>query len=375
MDLSKKHILHIITRSEWGGAPRVVNMLAKHSNPDTSVACGSGGRLISELREANVPVHELPQLESAPSPISDIRTLVQLCYLLNTKDFDLIHCHSTKAGLIGRLAGTITQTPTLFTVHGWGFYNTEYDKLSSAIIHGERFLAQITDAIVCVSENDLRQGDQHNITQNAMTKVIHNGVPPIEFDDDRTQISDICSITNDKPVLGAIVRLAPQKNPKAILRAGKKLQDRGRAVQVVIIGSGPLMAECEDYISKHNLDSVFLLGFQENALELLPDIDIFLLPSRFEGFPLTVLESLHAGVPIVAYDVGGVSEAVQEGCTGYVCAEGDHNQFVDNIEKIIKGDKSSFMGSNARTIARERFSAQRMSNDYEDVYKQILRDD
>lgn len=373
MSLSDKHILHIITRSDWGGAPRVVKLLAEGTDAKTDVACGPGGRLIDELRTEGIRTFEQPALKSAPDPLADTRTFLSLLSLLWRYEFDLVHCHSTKAGLLGRLAAAMTNTPTIFTVHGWGFYNSEYDRATSAIVQGERLLACVTDEFVCVSQNDLEQGQKHSIICQSDASVIHNGIPSLPSPEDRTCLVDICAIDPDVPILGSIARLAPQKDPLAILRTAKELQDRGRTVQTVIIGSGPLAEDCEKYAAENNIDDVYMLGFREDALNLLFDFDLFLLPSKFEGFPLTVLESLHAGVPLIAYDTGGVSEAIEHGETGLVAPPGDHDSFVMYTEQLLADDaRRTEMSERAQAVASKQFSAERMISEYESTYKQIL---
>lgn len=375
MDLSEYRILHVITRSDWGGAPRVVKLLAERTNADVAVACGGEGRLIEELEKLGITVFNFPYLESEPRLFSDIKSFQSLFKVLKKESFDLVHCHSTKAGLIGRLSAVALNIPTIFTVHGWGFYNTEYDRLAPVITLGERLLARVTNQIVCVSNNDLDQGKYHGITQHTRSKVIHNGVPPLSLENPRTNLADICPIDPDKPVIGAIARLAPQKNPLSILRTAKKLRDQGYNTQTVLIGKGSLMRKCEKYVQKNNLVDVHLLGFREDALEILPDLDVFLLPSEFEGFPLTILESLHAGVPLVAYDVGGVSEAIENGYTGYVVPKGEHEMFVESVIDVIYNENvNGEMSTNARKIAHEKFTADRMASEYDQVYKQVLEE-
>jgi glycosyltransferase involved in cell wall biosynthesis len=375
MDLSKKRILHIITRSDWGGAPRIVKLLAKETEAEVAVACGSGGRLIEELRAEAIPVFVQSSLQSPINPIADFQALFQLTRLLQNESFDLIHCHSTKAGLLGRFAAAVTNTPTVFTVHGWGFYNTEYDWARSVITQGERVLARVTEEIVCVSWNDLKQGRHSGIIQKTNSTVIHNGVRPLSFSDNRSHLEDVCSIDPATPVIGTIARLVPQKNPLAVLRTAKQLQDIGRTVQTVVIGSGPLAENCKQYVVEHNLENVHLLGFREDALELLTDFAAFLLPSQFEGFPLTVLESLHAGVPVVAYDVGGVAEAIQHGETGFIVSADDHVSFVEHVKQLLADDmQRSEMGDRAQAVACEKFSVGRMVSDYNRVYNRVLSD-
>ena len=370
--MNDTEILHIITRSDWGGAPRVVELLATGTSARTAVACGAGGKLIDRLEEDGIPVFEQPSLQSPPDPAGDARTLASLYRLLRHGSFDLVHCHSTKAGLVGRLAAKLAGVRTVFTVHGWGFYNTDYDRAAPVIAHGERALSRITDATVCVSKNDLTEGRRRGITAHTPSTVIHNGIPPISIRSDRRTLYEETDIEPGTTIVGAIARLSPQKNPLAIVGAGGELQRRGHDVAVVVIGDGPLAEDCKHYAAEHDADTHFL-GFHDHALELLVDFDVFLMPSRFEGFPLTVLECLHAGVPIVAYDVGGIAEAVSDGDTGFIVPPGDEETFVDRAERLVTHpEQREELSARAEGVARSHYTAERMVADYERVYAEVL---
>lgn len=372
MSPTESNVLHVITRSDWGGAPRVVKLLATGMKANAAVACGTGGKLIDELRMEGIPVFEQPLLQNLPDPVTDARALVDLCRLLRRESFDLVHCHSTKAGLVGRLAAKFVGVPTVFTVHGWGFHNTNYDRAAPIFVRGERALARITDTIVCVAENDFVAGQQLDITNDVQSTVIHNGVPPVTTQPNRRTLAEEIGIEPETTVVGAISRLVPQKNPLAIIRAGGELQRRGHDVSVVVIGDGPLAGKCKRYVNEHDVD-VHLLGFHEHALELLVNFDVSIIPSRFEGFPLTVLECFHAGVPVVAYDVGGVAEAIHNGVTGYVVTPGDETALVDRAERLVTDpERREEMSTCAETVARTHYTADRMVADYERVYASVL---
>ena len=373
--MSSPRILQVITRSDWGGAPRIVESLATQINEVAAVACGPGGRLIERLEENNVPVYVQPHLQSSPDP-KDVLAYRDLQQLIVEGEFDIVHSHSTKAGALSRIAAARADVPTVFTVHGWGFYNTKYGSLRPLVIRGEQFLEKRTDEIVCVSENDYKQGIRQGILSSNKGTVIHNGIQPLDYSSDRNTLYEKFDIDQDIPIIGSIGRIAPQKNPIATLKAARELKQRGQNAATILIGSGPLENKCEEFINKHNMDNIYLPGFIENALDFLPDFDVFLLPSRFEGFPLTVLECMHAGVPIVAHDVGGIAEAIVDGETGFVVpphGDDEHDQFVDRVQNLLENpQRREHMGQQAQEVADKRFTERQMIAEYQDIYNEYI---
>lgn len=371
--MTSRRVLQVVTRSEWGGAQRIVESLATSIDGVTAVACGPGGRLIDRLERSGVSVHVQPHLQSAPHP-RDFLAYRDLKSLIDTGNFDLVHCHSTKAGALARIAASRAGVPSVFTVHGWGFYNSGYGAIEPLITTGERLLARRTDAVVCVSHNDCRVGRQKRVLTPEQGTVIHNGIEPPEPSPDRTTLHEEFDIDPDTPVIGAVARLAPQKDPLAILDTARRLADRGHDVATVLIGSGPLAEDCRSFVSDHDMQNVYLPGFRDDAMDLLFDFDVFLLPSRFEGFPLTVLECLHVGVPVVAHDVGGVSEAIDDGSTGFVVSpERSRSTLADRVEILLTDpQRHERMGQRARQVAAARFTEQQMVKQYRTLYESIL---
>lgn len=338
-----------------------------------TVVCNSGGRLVPSLRNAGVPVVELSALQSSPSPVADSRTLIQLIRYLRTNDYDIVHCHSTKSGALGRIAATVSGLSTVFTVHGWGFYNTSYDRFSLIVRWGEQALSYVTDAVVCVSEHDRAVGRRHDIIGPTDGWVIHNGIEPININKDRPTLESVCDIAPDRPIVGSIGRLTYQKHPEAVVEVGERLHADGHDPAIVLIGDGP-QYDAVARLAEAATADVYMLGFREDAHSLLPDFDVFALPSRFEGLPLTVLECLHVGIPVVATDVGGVSEAIIDGETGHVVAPDDVTTLADCIGALLADpERRGAMSRRCRVVA-DRFTAERMVAEYDDLYRKLLDD-
>jgi glycosyltransferase involved in cell wall biosynthesis len=364
-------VLHVITHSEWGGAQRVVALLAKRLPGQTTVACGPGGRLVQELLMSDVNVETQPHLRSPPDPVSDFRALVDLRRLFGRVEPDIVHLHSTKAGILGRIAAMRLDCPTVFTVHGWGFYNTGYPRLATGLRYLERLLAARTTEIVCVSRADYERGVKHGILDGRGT-VIQNGIEQLPHGGDVDLRAEL-DLDSNATVVGSVGRLVEQKNPIEAIEALCELRSRGVEAELVLVGSGPLLSDCRRYVNERELDSVHLLGFREDAYDLLADFDVFLMPSKFEGLPLSAIEACQLGVPVVAYDVGGISEVVVDGECGYVVPAGDRGALVDALERLATDQALRIKYSRmAIERAHERFSADRMIADYETVYNRLL---
>lgn len=370
--LDDADILHVITGEEWGGAPRVVELLATQCRGTAAVACASNPRTVERFEARGLTVHPQPHLQSAPAPVGDVRAFRQLRSLVGDGRFDLVHCHSTKAGVLGRLAARLAGTPTVFTVHGWGFYNTEYERLAPVVVRLERVLARMTDSVVCVSSHDRAVGRQRGILESGTGRVVHNGIPPVEPPNVEDPLAEL-GVDGDGVVVGSVGRLVEQKRPTALIAVGERLRARGHDVDVVWIGDGDLAERCRRRAADTGADRTHFVGFREDALALATGFDVFVLPSRFEGFPVTVLEAMHLGLPVVAYDVGGVGDAVVDGETGSLVAAGDRAAMVERIDRLLRAPAlADRMGARGARRAAERFSVDRMVAGYERVYRDVL---
>ncbi|WP_187432925.1 glycosyltransferase family 4 protein [Natronococcus pandeyae] len=372
MRLSESRVLHVITRSHWGGAPKIVKYLSTESPASVAVACGPGGKLVDELRNEGVPVYVVDSLQSPPNPIQDAKSLYRITTLVRELEPDLVHCHSTKAGVLARIAARLNDVPSVFTVHGWGFYNTEYDFMGSVIRRGERTLARLTDGFVLVSENDAEAGMRYDITADTPSRVIHNGVSEWRAEDEGDLFGEL-PIDPDKPIIGSVCRLSHQKDPLEMLEVANRLADRSIDFEMIIAGDGPLMDDCRRFVEHNDLETVHLLGFRSDLGRVLSTLDVFLMTSRFEGFPLTLLEAMHVGIPIVSYDVGGVREAVKGGETGYVVERGNTGAFTERTARLVEDDAMRERFANAsRRTARDEFTVDRMVSEYRTFYRELV---
>jgi len=370
-----KKILHIITLSNWGGAQQICYNIVTNLNKNKytiEVACGPGGELINRLRDSGVTVHVISSLQRNISPLNDLKSLLSLYRLIRKNQYDAVHCHSTKAGLLGRLAAWLAKTPRIyFTVHGWGFYNVvEYGHLQWLLILFEKLCALISTKIICISERVKQDGMRKKVASEDKFIVIHNGTANYIYHGQSKLLRNQIKASDTDVVFGMVARLTYQKNPLLFLNAAAKVVQIYKSAKFVLVGDGPLYKDCENFIRKKQLKNhIFMLGFRRDIPKLLKNLDVFVLSSKFEGFGLSIVEAMFAGLPIIATDVEGINEIVQQGENGFLTKPDSVNSLAEKMIYFIKHPKKRVkMGKKSQKIAVENFSLDKMIKKYERLY-------
>jgi len=367
-------VLQIITLSEWGGAQQICYDLATKLPNDeftVEVACAPGGVLVEELEKSGIKVQRINSLKRDFSPIQDLKCLFQLYSLIRRGKYQIVHCHSTKAGILGRIAAWLARVPRIyFTVHGWGFYNEqEYGWAQRILILAERLCARFSTKIVCVSENDLKQGLLRKIARAGKFTLIRNGVAMENLNRTGSLRREI-NATDEEVVFGMVARLHYPKDPILYLKAAKMVLESNGGCHFVLIGDGSLYDECLEFVSKSGLESrVHVLGFRKDARFLYSDFDVFVLSSLFEGLPLTVIEAMFAGLPVVASNVGGIPELVSDGRNGFLTIPGSPEDLAQKMLLLAEDDYlRRKMGGESSIIAKSQFALETMISQYRDLY-------
>ncbi|UCG47330.1 MAG: glycosyltransferase family 4 protein [Phycisphaerales bacterium] len=376
-DRERVGVLHIITLSSWGGAQQVCHDIATHMDKRrylTEVACAGGGELVERLRERGVVVHEVNSLGRNISVLRDLRAVVELCRLIRKGRYSIVHCHSSKAGMAGRLAAWLAGTPRrYFTAHGWGFYNAqEYGHMRRLLILSERLCARISTKVVCVSESVRRDGVKERIAKEGKFVVIRNGLAPDNAArTKRDFLRNMIGARGGDTVFGMVARLAYPKDPLLFLGAARRVREAHCGAKFVLMGAGPLYAECEEFVKVEGLEeSVFLLGFRGDARELLAGLDVFVLCSRFEGLPVTIIEAMFSGLPVIAGNVGGIGELVEHRRNGFLISPNDVDELTEAMIEIIKNPSDRVrMGRESREMAVAYYTVDRMIAGYQSLYE------
>lgn len=328
-------ICYVITRAdEVGGAQvhvRDLAELAQKNGHRVLVIVGERGLFEQQLKMLGIDVKIVTSLQRKISLIKDICALYALYREFKKFDPDIITLHSSKAGIIGRLAAILSRHNTIFTAHGWSFADGIEGKKKSFYITVERFFSKYTNKIITVSEQDKKLAIEHKVSCDKKQIVIHNGIKELYR-------SNQVKKSSEKVSLIMVARFSEQKDHETLLKALADLKDLNWELNLV--GKGKLESKYMEFSNEVGIsEKVNFLGQRDDVDILLSNSDIFLLISHWEGYPLSTLEAMRARLPVIVSDVGGNNEAIKQGVNGYLIERKDIEGLTKALRTLIN-DKS-----------------------------------
>jgi glycosyltransferase involved in cell wall biosynthesis len=355
-------ILQIVTKADLGGAQVHVLDLLRGFRDDFEMvlATGEEGYCTDQARSFGIECHVLPSLVQRIDPISDLKATAESIKLIRAIRPDLVHCHTTKAGLVGRLAARLANVPAVFTAHTWCF--SEGTSLAWRALGrpAETFAALCSKKIITVSEANRTAAIAKKIARADKFVTVHNGgVDTLH----RARPG-----SGNPPRIVMVARFAAQKNQTLLVETVAKLK---RPAILTLIGDGPLRQQAEQAAAACPAHiKVEFLGQRRDIPELLAQADLFVLSTNWEGFPISILEAMRAGLPVISTDVNGVREAVDDGETGLLVSPRDGNGLLGALEKLVFDPTMlEHMGTRGRAKFEQLFSLEAMLNKTVSVYE------
>jgi glycosyltransferase involved in cell wall biosynthesis len=319
-------ILIAITLSELGGAQTCVSQLLPGITDefDVVVAAAGAGPLRAQAREAGarwVTLHHMRR----ELGVRDLVALVELVRVIRRERPAIVHAHSSKAGILARVAAAVCRTPVrVFTSHGWAF-RAERGGRARFYLLAERLAGRLTTVIVCPAETELEAGVQAGSCRRDQAVVIRTGIgaQPLQC---RPEIA--------QPILISVGRMKAPKDFRTLIEALALLGEL--EYEAVLVGDGPDQAELALLAAERGIDrSVRFAGARDDVPELFRGSDCFVLSSRSECLPVSILEAMAAGLPVVASGVGGVPELVCDGVTGLLVPPGDPTELAAALRRVV----------------------------------------
>ncbi len=366
-------ILYLITRGdEIGGAGIHVLDLAeqmqRREHDVLVLAGGKEGELFDRARQRGIPIQNLAELVHPIQVRSDYHCIRQLRQILRQVKPDLIHLHSSKAGAIGRVAALLAGIPSVFTAHGWAFTEGVSKKKRMLYLSIEYSLAFFAKKIITVSQYDKNLALRYRFPRHKL-QVIHNGVVN---QNPRLPVRS-ASLEAKRPVrLLMVARFSQQKDHSTLLKALHLISSLNWRLD--LLGTGETLGQMQELSQRLNLsDKIYFHGASDKVNQYLVEADIFVLSTNWEGLPLSILEAMSAGLPIVATDVGGVAECVQHQRNGYLVPRQNPQALAEHLATLIERDNlRQCLGEAARQDFLAHFTVDAMVDKTEKLYEECL---
>lgn len=361
----RPRLLILVTLAEIGGAQTYVTLLVPGlvDRFDVTVAAWGPGPLRAAVEAAGARYVPLEHVRRPVSPLRDLRGLVELIRLCRRERPAIVHANSSKAGILGRLAAWIARVPVrVFTVHGWAF--AQYHGVASrTYLVLDRLVRPLTTSFICVSERTRAAGIEARTCVAERTTVIPNAVDVAS--------TPAAALDGRPPRVISVGRMKEPKDFVALVHALARIRSPYRAV---FVGDGPDRPLVEAAIATAGVgDRIELLGERDDVAAQLAGSDTFVLSSRSEGMPMSVLEAMAAGLPVVASAVGGVPELVADGETGLLVPPDDCDALADALDRVL-ADASTrrAYGEAGRRRARAGFDVGGFRDAHLAVYAEAL---
>ena len=384
----RKKIMFLITESDWGGAQRfliefIPEFVKLNPHYQITLSAGGQGSLIKELKNQNIKtIHFLNLTQKHFSPFKDIKTFFNIYSLLKKEQPDLLFLLSTKSGFYGAWAAFIfgifngRKPKVIYRIGGWAFTENLPWWRRTFYLWLEKISSSLKNIIIVNSKNNYNLALQKNICSKNKLNLIHNGLDIRSFDKNllnkKTARQKLGVNQTKNMIIGTVANFYKNKGLSTLIKAAKILFEKTPSLKnkflFVIIGDGPERKSLENEIFQYHLENeIKLLGAYPHARQYFSAFDIFILPSLKEGSPWTILEAMAAKLPIIATQVGGVPELIENEKTGLLIEPASSNLLSQALLELINNQKKrQLLGVQARKKT-EKYSLTRMVNEYSEI--------
>jgi len=367
------NVLQFICPSGFYGAEMWILALAKHLDPQrfrcqlavTRESNGQNLELYNRFISLGLNAHQIPMKGRF-----DPRVIRKLCQLIKQKQIEIIHTHGYKSDILGIIAARLTGIKAIGTPHG--FENAPNRKLQLFIKLGCRALKHF-DRVTPLSEELKSDMQRIGISANCL-RLIMNGVDLEEVEGERNNQSSPIYSNNGEKKIGYLGQIAYRKNVGDLVNAFERLYKGHKNIRLILIGDGPQRKELEE--RSKNLSSaakIEFVGFRNDRLRYLKEMDLFSMTSSLEGIPRCMMEAMAMGVPVAAYNIPGVDRLIIQERTGLMAPFGQVEALKECWERLLFDKEfSARIAENGRNHILEKFSAKRMAEEYMKLYEELV---
>lgn len=374
MSTKPLNILQFICPTGFYGAERWILAMAKHL-PHDSARCDLAVTVESQTHKLEIVTKYQEQCgEAFELPMShrfDYSVINKLVELIKQRNIDIIHTHGYKSDVLGVIAARKAGIKSVVTPHG--FENSSDIKLRLFIWLGCKAM-KFADVVAPLSKQLIDDVKKTGVKEKKI-HYIQNGLDLSEVEDQRRLKNPYKEKSASKRI-GFIGQLISRKNVFDILSIFSALADRHDAIELILVGDGEQRSELEKYASTlPHQENITFLGFRDDRLELLQSFELFVMTSTLEGVPRCLMEACAMGIPVAAYNIPGIDQLITHSETGLLAKPGDKGTLLNYWEELLFDPVTAEkLASNARKSVRRNYSAQRMANEYLELFHQLLND-
>ena len=385
----KIRVAHIISRMVTGGAEEdvlsTIQGLDKNRyDIDLIVGEECNKNIFDISHESRFNIIQINGLKGKLNFFYDPIILIKLIILLKRNHYDIVHTHTTKTGILGRLAARIVRVPIIICrLQGTAIQTFSSKILNWALMFFEKLTGRFTDAYISVSEILSKNYKEKGIGTKTKYYTVYSGMNLDKFFNVRENIKQEeiikeLGITSDNFIIGNIGRLEVAKGHKFAIEAFKKVQEEreNSLLKLIIIGEGEEKENLIRYVKKLGLeDKIIFTGYRKDVEKLMAIMDIFVLSSLREGLPRVLVQAAAVGVPSIAFNVDGVPEIVKDDYNGFLVKPKDVNQLADKIIKYIDNrELIELHGKNGRNFVNGKWSIENMVNQVDEIYQNLIEE-
>jgi len=368
----KPHVFHLITRLLKGGAEgKTIGTVLGLEAYEFTVGYGAeyDPDQVRLLHDNGIGTQRFRSMRHY-NPVTTVPAVVAIARYIRASEFDIVHTHSTEAGIIGRFAAALAGTPAVVhTVHGVPFAEDRNDLLERFILTCERRAAPVSDRIVTNADAITADYLARGIGKPDQYTTVYSGIDLERFQG----VNPAPDVDGDGVRIVMIGRLADGKGFHDLLEAIERVSGE---VSVYLVGDGPERDSIERAIDSRGLtETVTLLGYRSDIPAILAAADVFVLPSYREGTPRVITEAMASGLPVVATDIAGIPEQVADGESGYLIQPGDVSALAERLEALIGSEHRRVEFGRVGRERVTRFSESQMLSDLDAVYQSLLEQD
>lgn len=358
---ARKKIVHLQLLPLMSGVQKVSLDELAHLDPaqfERIAVCKCEGEFTEQLRKIGVRVHLVPELERAISPKRDVQAYVALRDFFRAEQPHIVHTHSSKTGILGRFAANAARVPIIVhTVHGYAFPAESRRAIKAIFKFLERRAGRVTDRMIVLNDADAAIArDLLGVPERRLALLpngvdVHTYAPATPARRQALRKSVFGIDAPDHVIIGMVGRLWLQKNPQCFVRAAIRVAAQRLNVSFFMVGDGEFRAELVAAIKAAGYaDRIRILGWRSDVPELLKALDVMVLPSRWEGMPLAILEAMSSAVPVVASDIPGNNHLVEDGSDGRLFPGDDDEALAVALIDLVDDDaKRSRFSVHARS--------------------------